>query len=43
MGFFNGILNTFYLQLFGIIHMLKDHSDYERKRTAITLLATLSG
>ena len=27
---FNGTLNTFYLGLYGIRHMLKDHSDSER-------------
>ena len=26
---FNNALNTFYLQLYGIIHMVKDHSDNE--------------
>ena len=27
---FNNTLNTFYLQLYGIGHMVKDHSDSER-------------
>ena len=27
---FNDALNTFYLQLYGIIHMVKDHSDSEK-------------
>ena len=27
---FNDALNTFYLQLYGVGHMLKDHSDSER-------------
>ena len=27
---FNGALNTFYLWLYGIRHMVKDHSDVER-------------
>ena len=27
---FNDALNTFYLQLYGIRHMVKDHSDSER-------------
>ena len=27
---FNDALNTFYLRLYGIIHMVKDHSDSER-------------
>ena len=25
----NDALNTFYLRLYGIIHMVKDHSDFE--------------
>ena len=33
---FNNALNTFYLQLFGIGHMVKDHSDWERKPAAAT-------
>ena len=28
---FNDALNTFYLRLYGIGHMIKDHSDSERK------------
>ena len=28
---FNDALNTFYLQLYGVGHMVKDHSDNERK------------
>ena len=27
---FNGALDTFYLWLYGVIHMVKDHSDSER-------------
>ena len=27
---FNDTLNTFYLQLYGVGHMVKDHSDNER-------------
>ena len=27
---FNDILNTFYLRLHGVIHMVKNHSDSER-------------
>ena len=27
---FNDTLNTFYLQLYGVRHMVKDHSDIER-------------
>ena len=33
---FNDALNTFYLQLYGVGHMVKDHSDSERKPTATT-------
>ena len=29
-GFFNDALNTFYLRLYGVGHMVKDHSDSER-------------
>ena len=29
---FNDALNTFYLQLYGVRHMVKDHSDSERGR-----------
>ena len=41
---FNGALNTFYLQLYGIRHMVKDHSDscrhmgYSFRLTARVLL-----
>ena len=27
---FNDALNTFYLRLYGVRHMVKNHSDYER-------------
>ena len=27
---FNDVLNTFYLRLYGVRHMVKDHSDSER-------------
>ena len=27
---FNDALNTFYLRLYGVIHIVKDHSDSER-------------
>ena len=27
---FNDALNTFYLRLYGVIHMVKDHSDNEK-------------
>ena len=29
---FNDTLNTFYLRLYGVIHMVKDHSDSEKER-----------
>ena len=32
---FNDALNTFYLRLYGIRHMVKDRSDSERKPAAI--------
>ena len=38
---FNDTLNTFYLQLYGVGHMVKYHTDSERKPTAATW-ATLS-
>ena len=31
-GLFNDALNTFYLRLYGVRHMVKDHSDSERER-----------
>ena len=39
--FFNDALNTFYLRLCGVGHMVKYHSDSERKPAAATW-ATLS-
>ena len=33
---FNDALNTFYLRLYGIRHVVKDHSDSERKPAADT-------
>ena len=30
---FNDALNTFYLRLYGVTHMVKDHSDSEREET----------
>ena len=33
---FNDALNTFYLRLYGIRHMVKYHSDSEMKLTAAT-------
>ena len=38
---FNDTLNTFYLRLYGVRHMEKDHSDSERKPAAITTWATV--
>ena len=38
---FNNTLNTFYLRLYGVAHMVKDHSDSKRKPAAVTW-ATLS-
>ena len=38
---FNDALNTFYLLLYGVRHMVKDHSARERKPVA-TMWATLS-
>ena len=29
---FNDALNTFYLRLYGVGHMVKDHSDSERRK-----------
>ena len=29
---FNDAFNTFYLRLYGVRHMVKDHSDTERER-----------
>ena len=33
---FNDALNTFYLRLYSVGHMVKDHSDSERKTAAAT-------
>ena len=38
---FNDAVNTFYLRLYGVGYIIKDHSDIERKLTTTTL-ATLS-
>ena len=38
---FNDVLNTFYLRLYGVGLMVKDHSDSERKSAATTTSATL--
>ena len=37
-GFFNDALNTFYLRLYGIGNIVKDHSDSERGNESITFL-----
>ena len=33
---FNDTINTFYLRLYGVRYMVKDHSDSERKPAAAT-------
>ena len=38
----NDTVNTLYLRLYGVEHMIKDHSDSERKPAASTTWATLS-
>ena len=37
---FNNTLNTFYLWLYGVGHMVKDHSDSERGKPAAATWAT---
>ena len=39
---FNEAFNTFYLQLYGVGHMVKNHTQCERKPAAATTWATLS-
>ena len=39
---FNDALNTFYLRLYGIRHMVKDHSDSGRKKKEMFYLTTHS-
>ena len=39
---FNDALNTFYILLYGVGHMIKNHSDRDRKPAAVTTWATLS-
>ena len=39
---FNNKLNTFYLWLYGIRHIVKDHSNTDRKPTTTTTWCTLS-
>ena len=39
---FNDALNTFYLRLYGVRHMVEDHSDSERGKPASATWATLS-
>ena len=34
---FNDALNTFYLRLYGVGHMVKDHSDSERENPLVPL------
>ena len=41
MFLFNDALITFYLQFYGISHMVNVHSDSERKPTATTMWATI--
>ena len=31
---FNDAINTFYLRLYGVRHMVKDHSDSEKRKSA---------
>ena len=33
---YDDVLNTFYLRLYGVRHMIKDHSDSERKHSSTT-------
>ena len=42
MFLFNDALNTFYLQLYGIKHMVKDHLDSEKGKPTAATWATLS-
>ena len=39
---FNDALNTFYLRLYGVRHMVKDNSDSEGRKLAAATWATLS-
>ena len=39
---FNEALDTFYLRLYGVRQMVKDHSDSERRNPAAATWATLS-
>ena len=39
---FNDTLNTFHLRLYGIIHMVKDHSDFRGRKSAAATWTTLS-
>ena len=38
---FNDALNIFHLRLYGVTHMVKDHSDSEREEPAAATWATL--
>ena len=37
----NDVLNTFYLRLYGVRHVVKNHSDSKTKPAAATIMATL--
>ena len=39
MFLFNDALNTFYLRLYGVGHMAKDHSDSEKGKPAAAIYA----
>ena len=39
---FNDVLNTFYLRLYDVGHMVEDHSDSERGRKELFYLTTHS-
>ena len=40
MVLFNDALNTFYLRLYGVRHMVKDHSDRERRNMGYSFRLT---
>ena len=39
---FDDALHTFYLRLYGVRHMVKNHSDSEKGKPAVATWATLS-
>ena len=39
---FNDALNTFYLRLYGVRHMVNDHSDKRERKHAAVTWATIS-